>query len=229
LLSRWGVDFEGIDVQARPEAQGELERLGVPQVPATVLGERFVHGWNPGALAGLLGVPFDDTPALSPAELAETLDNILYYAQHLAKRLDARQLSLRHPARDRTLLHLAHHAFRLSAAYLEAMERLRLEYAWLVEPPGSQICDGPSLAAYGEQVRDALQDFFAAAPVERFQATVRTYYGEQSAHLLLERTTWHAGQHLRQVYDLLARDGSLPVPPLAPEVFEGLPIPAELW
>ena len=79
------------------------------------------------------------------------------------------------------------------------------------------------------QVRERLRAWFAAAPADVFDKTIPTYYGEQWVHLHLERTTWHSGQHLRQAYDLLERDGSLPVPPLAAELFEGLPMPAELW
>lgn len=58
---------------------------------------------------------------------------------------------------------------------------------------------------------------------------VPTYYGTQSAHHLLERTTWHAGQHLRQVCDLMTREGSLPISSLPDALFEGLPMPAVLW
>ena len=51
LLSSWGVTFEGVDVEAHPERKRELEPHGVPRVPATIHGDRAVHGWNPKALA----------------------------------------------------------------------------------------------------------------------------------------------------------------------------------
>ena len=57
----------------------------------------------------------------------------------------------------------------------------------------------------------------------------KTYYGEELTHELLERTAWHAGQHLRQVYSLLEEDGFLPEDSLPDAVFEGLPMPTELW
>lgn len=223
------MDFEPVNVHGDAARQAELAALGVPRVPATVRDGHVVHGWNPAALAALVGVPFDDTPALSPVELAEALDNILYYAQHLLKRLDDRQLALKHPHRDRTLRDLGYHVFRLSAAFVDCMEQGRLEQAWLGETAPADVQSGAALAEHGAQARARIAAWLAAAPEAVFARPARTYYGEQRTHLLLERTTWHAGQHLRQLYDLLATDGSLPVGPLAPELFEGLPMPAELW
>jgi hypothetical protein len=52
------VTFEGIDVDARPEGLKDLERLAIPLVPATVLGDHWVHGWNPKALAELVDVTY---------------------------------------------------------------------------------------------------------------------------------------------------------------------------
>ncbi len=218
-----------MNVHGNPARQAELTALGIPRVPATLLDGRFVHGWNPGALAELVGVPFDDTPALSPRELAQAQDNILYYAQHLAKRLTAAQLALKHPQRDRTLRDLAYHLFRLSVAFVDCMEQGELPLKWLGETAPPEVQSGEELAAYGQQVRERLAAWFVQAPEDVFMRSVQTYYGEQRAHLLLERSTWHAGQHLRQVYDLLQTQRSLPVGPLALELFEGLPMPAELW
>jgi len=223
------VDFEPVNVHGDPAAQAELTALGIPRVPATILDGRFVHGWNPGALAALVGVAFDDTPALTPRELAEGLDNILYYTQHLAKQLTPAQLEIKQPRRNRTLRDLTYHAIRLSAAFIDAMEQGQLPQKWLGETAPADVQSGPELAAYAERVRARITAWFAQAPEDVFLRDTDTYYGAQRTHLLLERTTWHAGQHLRQVYDLLATDGSLPVAPLSEALFEGLPMPAELW
>ena len=45
----------------------------------------------------------------------------------------------------------------------------------------------------------------------------------------MERTTWHAAQHLRQIYWLLDRMGVRAESPLADADLDGLPIPREVW
>ncbi len=227
------MEFEPVNVHGNAARQAELEALGVPRVPATVLttalGDALVHGWNPAALAKLVGVEYDGGPALNPAELAQAQDNILYYAQHRVKRLDHYQLALKHPDRDRTLRNLTFHLFRLSAAFVDAMERREFPLEWLIENVPDEMETGEAVAGYGAGVRARLAAWFEAAPAGVYAEAVPTYYGDQSAHELLERSTWHAGQHLRQVYDLLERDGSLPGDPLPMELFEGLPLPEDLW
>ena len=61
------------------------------------------------------------------------------------------------------------------------------------------------------------------------QARMATYWGEQSMHEVLERTTWHSAQHTRQlivVLDSLGReaDGRLTGADL-----QGLPLPEKAW
>ncbi len=219
-----------MNVLGNDAAQAELEALGVSVVPATVLGERVVHGWNPAALAELVGVPYDGAPALAPRELAGALENLLYHNQTVIKQVGREKLeSLRHPERPRLLRDLAFHVFRLSAAFVDTMEQGYFPHEWLVENAPRDMLTGQDVAAYGEQVRARIRDWFEAAGEELFGRMANTYYGEQKVHELLERTTWHAGQHLRQVYSLLEEDGLIPPGTLPDALFEGLPMPAELW
>jgi hypothetical protein len=46
---------------------------------------------------------------------------------------------------------------------------------------------------------------------------------------MLERTTWHAGQHVRQLYDLAARLQVTPPKPLPADALKGLPLPDAVW
>ena len=73
------MKFQGCDVEAEPERRRDLEPFGVPRVPATIVGDRAVHGWNPKALAELVGVPYTE------ASLFETrTGGSPYGATHLA-------------------------------------------------------------------------------------------------------------------------------------------------
>ena len=56
-----------------------------------------------------------------------------------------------------------------------------------------------------------------------------TYYGAQSLHELMERTTWHCGQHVRQYMMLLEKEGVSHHQPLKPPDFTKLPFPQNVW
>lgn len=94
-------------------------------------------------------------------------------------------------------------------------------------PP--EIRDGEAIAGYGERVRSRLRDWFSRAEAGVYTRVVSTYAGTQSAHELLKRTTWHAAQHLRQLYAFLEMMGIQPDRPLGDADFEGLPLPETLW
>jgi hypothetical protein len=221
------VAFRAVDIEAEPGARAELARLGVPAVPAVVARAGVVHGWNPADLAELVGVRYEGARRLSPSALAERLDRVLAAAGGLIRVVEPTHLGLRHPGRDRSLHQLAYHLFRLSLAFRDAMVERRLPETWLQEmaPPG--LPDGPALAGYGAAVRQALGRWLAAD--DATVGTVETYYGPQTGHELLERTTWHAAQHLRQIHALLEEAGAPPPVPLDEALLEGLPLPKSIW
>ena len=58
---------------------------------------------------------------------------------------------------------------------------------------------------------------------------MKTYYGLQPLHHLLERCTWHSAQHARQIIAVLERFGIEADGPLTAEDYAGLPLPEGLW
>jgi len=91
------------------------------------------------------------------------------------------------------------------------------------------LVSGGDVARYGALVRARLSGWFQGAGPDEYTRTVQTYYGPQAADDLLERTTWHAGQHLRQLYVLAERLGVTPPAPLPIDALAGLPLPEALW
>jgi hypothetical protein len=75
------VEFEAIDTEATPEAMQVLAKFSIPRAPAVIVGEQAVHGWNPQAVAELVGVEYDNAEKLSCEQMAERLDRILAAAQ----------------------------------------------------------------------------------------------------------------------------------------------------
>jgi hypothetical protein len=89
------------------------------------------------------------------------------------------------------------------------------------------LADGPAIARYGEAVRRALAEWWTRP--DAWEGAVETYYGAQPGSELLERTTWHAAQHVRQLHAFLERMGVTPDAPLGPADLEGLPLPSSVW
>jgi DinB superfamily len=206
-----------------------MKRVGVPRVPAVQVGDRAVHGWNPQGYADLLGVTYKAATQLSPRELAERMDRILESAQTLVSRFSAAQLDVVPPERKRSIRDLAFHVFRVGLSYIDAMDQGRLPETWFDERAPEGMDDGGDVARWGALVRGRIAGWFEGAGPEEFERTVDVYYGPQSSHDLLERTTWHCGQHLRQLY-VLAERLKVPTPgPLPAHLFKDLPIPDAIW
>ena len=206
-----------------------MKRLGVPGALAVAVGVRAVHGCNPAGYAELLGVSYKPPVQLSPKELAARLDRILESAARLLSLVPDDKMSWSPPERQRTLRQLGFHVFRLSLAFVDAMDRGELPKAWLGEVAPVELADGRGIARYGELVRARVAGWFDGAAAAEFDRVVDVYYGPQGAHDLLERTTWHAAQHLRQLYALAERIGVAPREPLPVDQFQGLPLPDSLW
>ena len=68
MLSRRGVEFDALDVENDPEAMRSLRALGIMSVPAVVVGDRWMTGWNPTRLAELVGFAHQERGG-SPEEL----------------------------------------------------------------------------------------------------------------------------------------------------------------
>jgi hypothetical protein len=218
-----------VNVDQQPEAFAELRRLGVPLVPAVAVDERAAHGWNPEAYAALLGVTYQAPGKLAPAELLRRLDVILETTERFLRAAPPAFLDSRPPERDRTVKNLGYHVFRLAIALADGMDLGTFPESWLQEQVPPSMSDGAAVASYGADVRRRLHDWASRLAPADYQRTIAVYYGPQSAHDLLERTTWHAAQHLRQLHVLAERAGVASPAPLPADVFEGLPLPDAVW
>jgi len=227
LLSSWGIAFEAVDVEANPGALEELRSLGARQVPCVVLGEHILTGWNPKALAALVGVSYEEPERLSQEELKRRLDKILGAAQQAMIQVPAEHLGMASPGRRRTVRNVGYHVFRLSYAFCEAMEKGHFQAEWLLEEAPPEMTDGAAIARYGQKVRERLKVWFLHP--DPCAGWVAMDSGDQTGYELLGWTVWHAAHHLRQLYAFLRLMGKEPLDPLSEESFTGLPMPEDLW
>lgn len=208
-----------------------LLRLGAKSVPVVAVGEKFVFAQSLGDVAELIGIGYDTTPELSPDELVQRLDTVLATAARLVRQLPAEALEADVKERKRSHRQLAYHVFRIAEAFLDVTidkgETLELDHINATAP--ETIRSFEDVAAYGEEVRQRLNGWWAAEADRACTRIVPTYWGPQVLHHVLERTTWHPAQHVRQFAMLLEDFGIPPDRPLGPAEIAGLPLPEQVW
>jgi hypothetical protein len=159
----------------------------------------------------------------------ERLDLFVRTAVRIVPQMPDAMLSTEVPNRPRSYLALGHHLFRVPEALLEVAAGAKLTNDMLVSGPLDRMLTSASLGVYGKQVLAALHAWWDPKLDKTGHETVQTYYGPQHLHELMERTTWHCGQHVRQWFMLLDMAGIVPAATLDDTAFAGLPMPSRVW
>lgn len=221
-----------MDVLNDPGGRERLLALGVRNVPVVARGEQYVFGQNLEDVAEFVGLQGTGHTPLPPEELVRKWVGVLRATQRYARQMPADKLNERViDNRDRSIRLMSHHVFRIGEAYLESVID-GVEYAVQhanVPPKDGTFLTGDELARYGDQVIERLQRWWDALPDKTCQQKMKTYYGPQPLHQLLERSTWHSAQHARQLMAVLERYHVKPDGPLTQEHLAGLPLPERLW
>ena len=205
----------------------ELQKLGVRSVPVLSRGDKYTFGQSTKQIVDFLGLNENSGPELSTDELAARVDKFMGAALELIPLMPADRLDTHVPGRPRSYRTLSFHLFRVVDAFLDANEDVALVQAMFREEPASDA-DTATLVAYGEKVRRRFRDWWSKGDTSPAKA-LPTYYGPQSLHELMERTTWHAGQHVRQYMMLLEKEGVAHHRPLVATDFAKLPMPQNVW
>jgi hypothetical protein len=227
FLSIRGIDFVSVNVLEDPDGLAELQKLGVRSVPVLSRGDKFTFGQSTKQIVDFLGLNEKSGPELSADELAARIDKYMGAALELIPMMPYDRLGTFVPGRPRSYRTLAFHLFRVVAAFLDANEGTTLAQAAFREEPAPDA-DTATLVAYGRSVRERFKDWWGkgdTAPSKELP----TYYGPQSLHELMERTTWHCGQHVRQFMMLLEKEGVSHHTPLKAPDFTKLPFPQNVW
>jgi len=229
-LSGLGVEFESIDVGARPQAMDDLREMGVRTVPVVARGRDYVFAQALEDVARFIGRDFR-ADHLPPEALVEKWLTVLVAAQrHVLQIPSERLLERATPGRDRSIRDLAYHVYQVPEAFLEAVEN-GIEDLTAVHnaPPPPDVQSVEQIRSYGERIGKRLEAWWASQPCESCGQTVKTYYGVRPLHEFLERCTWHSAQHARQIIAVLERFGIAVDEPLTAQDTSGLPMPSGVW
>ena len=216
-----------------PGGRERLLKFGVRNVPVVSRGENYVFGQNLEDVAEFVGLQGTGHTPLPPAELVAKWTRILRTAQGVVSQIPDDKMSERViPNRDRAVRLLTHHVFRIGEAFLETVID-GVEYAIQhanVPPAEGTFMTGKDVAKYGGEVAERIDKWWSALPDKSGAQMLPTYYGPQPLHMLLERSTWHSAQHVRQLSHILEeRYGIKPQKGLSPEDLAGLPLPERLF
>jgi hypothetical protein len=216
-----------VNVLEDPTGMAELERLGVRSVPVLSRGDKYTFGQSTKQIVDFLELTEKSGPELSTDELAARVTKFMDAALELIPLMPADRLATHVPGRPRSYRTLAFHLFRVVQAFLDANENVTLVQAMFREEPAADATT-EALVAYGTKIRDRFQAWWQAGDTAPAK-TLQTYYGPQTLHELMERTTWHSGQHVRQYMMLLEKEGVSHRRPLVAADFAKLPMPQNVW
>jgi hypothetical protein len=231
FLTRHGVPFVSVNVLADQDGFAELAALGIRSVPIVRRGDDWANGQVLRDVACVAGIAWGGAPMLPPAELAARLVTIQTAAQRLFAQITAEALGRMLPHRPRSYGQLGYHIFNIADAFLEheVLGQPLAEGAYSrVQPPEMDTAAG--ILGYGKDVLGRFQAWWdGPGRAADFSRKARVYYGDVTLHDYLERTTWHSGQHVRQLAMVLGLLGITPDRPPAADVFACLPMPDKVW
>ena len=216
-----------MNVLEDPNGFAELQKLGVRSVPVLSRGDKYIFGQSTKQIVDFLGLNEKSGPELTTDELAARVDKFMGAALELIPLMPHDKLGTHVPSRPRSYRTLAFHLFRVVDAFVGANEGTTLVQDMFGEEPAPDA-DTATLVAWGEKVRQRFRDWWKKGDTAPSKS-LPTYYGPQSLHELMERTTWHCGQHVRQFMMLLEREGVSHHRPLVAADFAKLPMPQNVW
>ena len=208
----------------------QLQALGARSVPVVAKGDDFIIGQSLREVGAFLGLDEEGADILPPGELVQRLDWILAAAQRYLRQLPDSQMLAELPGRPRSYRDLTYHIFQITRGFLVVARGGELTHVLLGLTAGDDLVTFADIADDGEIARqDLLAWWQGPGQGMDFDAAVPTYYGPQSLHDILERTTWHTAQHVRQMLFVLDGLNIPPDGPIGERELAGLPLPIEVW
>lgn len=222
------VAFVSVNILEDDKAMDELMALGIRSVPVLLQGGRSTYAQSLDDVAKFVGIT-RDAQMLPPDVLLDRWLQFLRSSRDLVARIPADRFETRPvPERPRTNRQLSYHIFQIPESVLESIENGLKDTRDISSASYDHLQSKDDVLAYADAVIARLERWRTTVDKSWFGSTMATYYGAQPAMHVLERGTWHSGQHARQL-DLVV--SSLTGAPLAipPAAYAGLPMPEGIW
>lgn len=228
LLQNLEIPYRSINILSEPEEFEDLMKLGVRSVPVVRRGDDFIFGQSMEDVADFVGKPMEAN-RLPPGVLVDRWIYFLDTAREMITRIPDDKFAHRpYEQRPRTMRDLSAHIFQPPHAFLEAVQNGLEDIRLIISAKRDDLKTREDVLGYVDAVGERLKEWATTADV-RPESRITTYYGLQPVHQLLERSTWHSAQHVRQLgvaLDSFGLEGSAKIDPKA---YEGLPMPKGVW
>lgn len=228
FLTKQGIDYESINVHGNSGGMAQLRALGARSVPVVAVGDKYTLCQSFDDVIRFLGLNVELNAPLSPEQLVAKLDLVLTAAARYTLQFPEHKFREFFRDRKRSAADTAFHVFRVAEMGLLAAQQTELMFEGFNDLPPSDW-SAQDIAQWGLSVRDRLRSWWANDADQSLQFTVPTYYGRHTMHNVMERTTWHAAHHTRQLVLMLEEYGVVPDTPLTAEDLQGLPVPENVW
>lgn len=230
FLNARAVAYDSINVAAEPAGWDALAELGIRTVPVVARGKEFVFGQVLGEVAEFLDLDPVGGPELTPDQLVDRLQLVLETAARLTRQVPDARRDDQWPGRPRSIRELAYHIFNIPEQFLACIqtgETLDDEALNALPPPSLE--NMVDVAAFGDTIGGRVRNWWQSEGDRITNRELSTYFGPQSLHVVIERTTWHSAQHTRQIAVMLDSFGITPDRPLGETELQGLPLPENVW
>lgn len=229
FLTQQGVDYVSVDITQEPAAVEELRALGVRSVPVVVRGAAFTFAQSLDDVSAFLGLSARAGARLPPSVLVARWREVLQAARVLVARVPPTHWRHVPVAGGLSLQAIGYHIFRIPVSFLDCVEHGDEDWvANAMLPPSLDL--GPAgLAEFAGETEARLAGWWAALDDKSCAWPVRKYDGVHSAHLFLERQTWHSAHHTRQLESALSQLGVDVAGVIDPAIYFGLPMPERVW
>lgn len=193
-------------------------------MPVIAFNNEALAGVDLGPVANLLGLNYDSTPELSPKELTQRLQAFLSWLDRSVACIPLSLHTITIPGRDRTIWELIEHMYEIARVFELIADGQRTFSA-------THALAEPKEAKEATQIQAELRSLITTISRIKvdYDRKIDTYFGDASLHYVLERTTWHIAQHIRQLIDLTKNHSNCFLPSLNEQLFEQLPMPREVW
>jgi hypothetical protein len=205
----------------------QLLALGARSLPVVAVGNRFTFAQSINDVIKFLDLKTKLLVPLPADQLVTRLDLILKAAVRYIRQFTEEQARVNFRDRRRSPAGLAYHVFRVADTGLLVSKERKMVPGYDDDLPAEWTHE--DVARWGEQTQQRLHAWWQDEPDKTLGYLVDTYYGRRPMLEVMERTTWHATQHTRQLMLILETLGIQPDKPLTEADLAGLPLPDEVW